>query len=197
MKIKKTEQRIQEPWNDTRKSNRHKLESQKEKRKRIDRRNSWRTNCWAFSRGNDKHYTTERRSQEQQERETLRNKIQSLSKPPPKHKIIRLLKTKYRENLEAARGKKRHLAHRGRRVRMVVDFLLEITQNRRRSLTILKSWKKSKSFNPGYLKPTQILFKKWKRSKYFPRQTKNENYSTRKVKRSSSGRRNMITRWKL
>lgn len=53
---------------------------------------------------------------------------------PPRHRIIKLLKTKvkqYKEKILRHPGGKRHIAYRGKRVRITIDFLSETTQTRK------------------------------------------------------------------
>ena len=75
----------------------------------------------------------------------------------PRHILIKLSKTKYKENILKAAREKQHITHKGIPIRLRADLIAETLQARREGQDILKVMKE-KNLQPRLLYPARISF---------------------------------------
>ena len=97
----------------------------------------------------------------------------------PRHILIKLSKTKYKEKLLKAAREKQQITHKGIPIRLTVDLSAEILQGRREWQDIFKVMK-GKNLQPRLLYPARISFRFDGEIKTFTDKQKLREFSTTK-----------------
>ena len=95
----------------------------------------------------------------------------------PRHILIKLMKTKHKEQILKAAREKQQITHQGISIRITADFSIETLQARRESHGIVKSTKE-KNLQPRLLYPARISFKYEGEIKSFTDKQKLREFST-------------------
>ena len=116
------------------------------------------------------------------------NQVQEVQRDPyrinprrntPRHILIKLSKTKYKEKLLKAAREKQQITHKGIPIRLTVDLSAEILQGRREWQDIFKVMK-GKNLQPRLLYPARISFRFDGEIKTFTDKQKLREFSTTK-----------------
>ena len=98
----------------------------------------------------------------------------------PRHKLIKLSKIKYKENILKAAREKQQITHKGIHIRLTADLSAETLQARREWQEIFKVMKE-KNLQPRLLYPAKISFRFDGESKTFTDKQKLREFSTTKL----------------
>ena len=103
----------------------------------------------------------------------------NLRRNPPRHILIKLTKTKYKERLLKAAREKQQVTYKGNPTHLTIDLLAETLQARREWQEIFKVLK-GKNLQPGLLYLARISFKIDEEIKSFLDKQKLREFSTSK-----------------
>ena len=120
-------------------------------------------------------------------RKEIANQVQETQRVPkrinsrqntPRHRLIKLMKVKHKEEILKVSREKQHITHKGIPTRITTDLSIEILQARRECQDILKVMKE-KNLEPRLLDPARISLK-YGEIKSFTDKQKLREFSTTK-----------------